>query len=334
MSMGTCCAQAAFRPLRTDYRKTISASCGTIVMVMAARLARTCAGPIRATVSRKMRPRRRRCSTRRITIESSGAAASSAARRRPIPGRPAGAGTALHVPEFRYRPAVRICAADLDSEPELRDAVRRNRSARRTEGSIHGARTAFAEDCRGRDLRPVGGGRIFFSAEHPGTRLSGAIVSATAGRDVLRPPANGFKAWLTACLMAYVPLGFRVLRTIRPILRFGNTIVVTRYDDVREVFLNDAAFRVPYKDKLDIIMGGHPFFLSMDDTPEYRRDKAAMRLVVRPADITERLAGEVERRGGHIHVPAPGHPVNVHSPLRPGAVHVRTGCLLVFHRLR
>ena len=62
-------------------------------------------------------------------------------------------------------------------------------------------------------------------------------MSATARRDVLRPPANGFKAWLTACLMAYVPLGFRILRTIRPILRFGNTIVVTRYDDVREVFL-------------------------------------------------------------------------------------------------
>jgi len=111
-------------------------------------------------------------------------------------------------------------------------------------------------------------------------------VSATAGRDVLRPPANGFKAWLTACLMAYVPLGFRVLRTIRPILRFGNTIGVA-YDDVREVFLNDAAFRAPYKDKLDIILGGHRLFLSMDDRPEHRRDKAAMRPVVRPADRNE-----------------------------------------------
>jgi cytochrome P450 len=116
--------------------------------------------------------------------------------------------------------------------------------------------------------------------------------------------------------MAYVPLGFRVLRTIRPILRFGNTIVVTRYDDVREVFLNDAAFRVPYKDKLDIIMGGHPFFLSMDDTPEYRRDTAAMRLVVRPADITERLAGEVERRAEHIVANAKGHLEIVDSLVR------------------
>ena len=140
-------------------------------------------------------------------------------------------------------------------------------------------------------------------------------MSATAGRDVLRPPANGFKAWLTACLMAYVPLGFRILRTIRPILRFGNTIGVA-YDDVREVFLNDAAFRVPYKDKLDIIMGGHPFFLSMDDTPEYRRDTAAMRLVVRPADITERLAGEVERRAEHIVANAKGHLEIVDSLVR------------------
>jgi hypothetical protein len=72
------------------------------------------------------------------------------------------------------------------------------------------------------------------------------------------------------------------------------------YDDVREVFLNDAAFRAPYKDKLDIIMGGHRLFLSMDDTPEYRRDKAPMRLVVRPADSKRDAVCEI---------------INVHQPL-------------------
>jgi len=141
-------------------------------------------------------------------------------------------------------------------------------------------------------------------------------MSATATRDVLRPQADGLKARVTASLMGYVPLGFRVLRAIRPILRFGNTVVVTRYDDVREVFLNDAAFRVPYKNKLDVIMGGHPFFLSMDDTPEYRRDTAAMRLVVRPADIAERLAPEVEQLAERIVADARGHLEVVDSLVR------------------
>ncbi len=49
-----------------------------------------------------------------------------------------------------------------------------------------------------------------------------------------------------------------------------------RYDDVREVFATDPAFGVTYKDKLDVIMGGEPFFLGMAQHPAisggYRRD--------------------------------------------------------------
>jgi len=41
-------------------------------------------------------------------------------------------------------------------------------------------------------------------------------------------------------------------------------------------FLNDPAFRVPYAEKLNVIMGGLPLFLGMDDTPEYRRGTEAM----------------------------------------------------------
>ncbi|MGZ8255361.1 MAG: hypothetical protein ACXWVT_10950, partial [Burkholderiaceae bacterium] len=70
--------------------------------------------------------------------------------------------------------------------------------------------------------------------------------------------------------------------------------MVTRYDDVREVFLDDRSFRVPYAEKLDVIMGGQPFFLSMDDTPEYRRDTEAMRKVVRTGDLPS-LAARTEQ---------------------------------------
>ena len=118
----------------------------------------------------------------------------------------------------------------------------------------------------------------------------------TAGTaSVLRPEPSRLKRLLSSCIMGLLPFGFRILRKWWPIPRFGNTAVVTRYDDVREVFLNDTAFGVPYREKLDVIMGGQPFFLGMGDTPEYRRDTSAMRTVLRNDDIATRLAPAVER---------------------------------------
>ena len=127
----------------------------------------------------------------------------------------------------------------------------------------------------------------------------------TAG-EVLRPAPGGLKARLAGWAMSHVGVAFRILRALWPIPRFGRTAVVTRYDDVREVFLADAAFPVSYREKLDVIMGGHPFFLGMGDTPEYRRDTEAMRKVVRREDIPERLAPAVERRAEQVIASAAG----------------------------
>ena len=124
--------------------------------------------------------------------------------------------------------------------------------------------------------------------------------------EVLRPASGGLKARLAGWAMSHVGLAFRILRALWPIPRFGRTAVVTRYDDVREVFLADAAFPVSYREKLDVIMGGHPFFLGMGDTPEYRRDTEAMRKVVRREDIPERLAPAVERRAEQVIASAAG----------------------------
>jgi cytochrome P450 len=126
-------------------------------------------------------------------------------------------------------------------------------------------------------------------------------MSTGARQDVLRPPPNGPVGWLMAGLMAWVmqtvlPFGFRLLRNRRS----GNRFVATRYDEVCEVFLNDQSFRVPYAEKLDVIMGGHPFFLSMDDTRQYRDDTAAMRKVIRIDDIPGRLVPKVEQLGNQI----------------------------------
>jgi cytochrome P450 len=123
---------------------------------------------------------------------------------------------------------------------------------------------------------------------------------STAPTDVLRPAAGGLKATIMGGVMALLPFVFRILRAAWPIAWFGNTFVVTRDDDVREVFLNDAAFHVPYGPKLDVITGGQPFILSMNDTTVHRRDTEALRKVIQVTDIPQRLAPEVERLGEQI----------------------------------
>lgn len=118
-------------------------------------------------------------------------------------------------------------------------------------------------------------------------------------REVLRP-AHGFKPWLMGKVLASLPFVFRIVRAVWPIPKIGRMVAATRCHDVREVFLNDEAFGVPYKAKLDVIMGGQPFFLGMGDTPTYRADTGAMRKVVRREDVEARLAPAVERMAGEI----------------------------------
>ena len=104
--------------------------------------------------------------------------------------------------------------------------------------------------------------------------------------EVLRPGPTGFQRWLATTIMEAIPFGLSVLRRVWPIPHFGTTYVVTRYDDVREVFATDTAFRVPYKPNLDVITGCEPFFLGMDRTPQYEAGVAAMRRVIRMDDLT------------------------------------------------
>ncbi len=103
--------------------------------------------------------------------------------------------------------------------------------------------------------------------------------------QVLRPAATGPKGWLMQKALAAAPTAFAMLRRVRPILRVGSTYIVTRYDDVTEVFQNDAAFGVPYKAKLDVLTGGEPFFLGMADGPAYRTALGAMSRVFKREDL-------------------------------------------------
>src|SRR5436190_19143629 len=125
-------------------------------------------------------------------------------------------------------------------------------------------------------------------------------MSATTVQDPLRPVGGFQRAVGNLLVGTLVPLGLRVLRALPRNPRLGKIVVASRYDEVREVFLNDPAFHVPYAEKLNVIMGGHPFFLGMDDSEQYRRDTAAMRQVIQIPDIAGRLAPAVERCGEKI----------------------------------
>ena len=106
-----------------------------------------------------------------------------------------------------------------------------------------------------------------------------------------------------------------ILRDFAPILLWkkGKFALVTRYDDVKEVFLADDAFGVPYTEKLNVITGGVPFILGMEDSREYRRSRDAMRSVMR-LDPTHKVVATDDIEIGSP--PQPKSPARISSPPR------------------
>ena len=133
-------------------------------------------------------------------------------------------------------------------------------------------------------------------------------MNSGAPEPVFRPPT--MRTRIGGFAMRRMPLLLRIARRLWPIPRLGNNYIVTRYDDVRDVYLNDRAFGVPYKTNLDVIMDGEPFFLSMGDTPAYHAGRNAMLEVVKREDIPARLVPQaeamaeaiVEQAGGRLEV--------------------------------
>ena len=130
-------------------------------------------------------------------------------------------------------------------------------------------------------------------------------MNALTSRDVLRPGKKGIARWIEGRVFALMPYAFAFFRRWKPVVKFGGMTLTSRYDDVKEVFGTDPVFGTPYKAKLDVIMGGEPFFLGMGDTPLYHRDTDAMRMVVLPKDLPE-LGRKVEAMAEAIVAAAPG----------------------------
>ncbi|MGC2694260.1 MAG: cytochrome P450 [Candidatus Angelobacter sp.] len=78
---------------------------------------------------------------------------------------------------------------------------------------------------------------------------------------------------------------FAILRNIKPVLVVKNFALVTRYRDVQEVLARDDVFEVTYGKKMEQVTCGENFFLGMQNSPEYERDVAHMRSVMRRDDI-------------------------------------------------
>jgi cytochrome P450 len=70
----------------------------------------------------------------------------------------------------------------------------------------------------------------------------------------------------------------------------NGSVVVTRYEDVKEVLRRDDDFAVVYEPRMRQITAGENFFLGMQDTPEYTRDVSNMRIAVRRDDLPNIIA--------------------------------------------
>lgn len=88
---------------------------------------------------------------------------------------------------------------------------------------------------------------------------------------------------------------FALLRRLKPILVLPQIAVVTKHEDCLQVLSYPTIFNVPYAEKFRQLCDGGGFFLGWDDTPEYTRDLASMRLVVRREDLPTRIAPFVQR---------------------------------------
>jgi cytochrome P450 len=103
---------------------------------------------------------------------------------------------------------------------------------------------------------------------------------------------------------------FALLRKIDPILLVKDMAIVTRFTDVQEILSRDDVFHVPYAQHFAMLCEGRNFILGMEDTPQYTRDVATLRLAIRREDIpgivaplvTARATALVSAAGGAIDV--------------------------------
>lgn len=113
----------------------------------------------------------------------------------------------------------------------------------------------------------------------------------------------------TLIVRRIIPAVFGLLRRIAPVFRFPftNTVLVTSFDHVQEVFLRHNDFPVPYQRQVDHLDWDPTFLLAMKDTPEYWKTVEQVRELWRDEDLdfVRQIAREVSEEklaaaGGRI----------------------------------
>jgi cytochrome P450 len=109
-----------------------------------------------------------------------------------------------------------------------------------------------------------------------GGSVRSRVIARLSGPDVLR--------LLFEVLRAFVP-NLALRRKLVTSYDNVGTVVVTRFDDVKDVLRRDQDFEVVYAPRMMRITDGQNFFLGMQDGALYSRDVSNMRLAVRSDDI-------------------------------------------------
>ncbi|WP_417465194.1 cytochrome P450 [Kordiimonas sp.] len=100
------------------------------------------------------------------------------------------------------------------------------------------------------------------------TKPSGATKTFSLADQRPGPVAQFF---VTLLVRKLIPFVFGVLRRFAPVFRFPftNTVIVTSFDYVQEVFARQKDFPVPYQKQVDLLDWKPTFLLAMKDTPAY-----------------------------------------------------------------
>ena len=81
-----------------------------------------------------------------------------------------------------------------------------------------------------------------------------------------------------------------MLRFVFPILKLGKIVVVTRYDDVKEILGDGFTYRAPYVENLKTVTGGnHEFILGMDPGTAYDHQRRVLINQIHSIDLSQTI---------------------------------------------
>lgn len=89
--------------------------------------------------------------------------------------------------------------------------------------------------------------------------------------DLAAQATGGWRAWLGQAFLDNSTWWLGLLRAVMPRPYFGKLLIVTRYDDVREVLERQDVFEVPFGREMKTLAGGENFVLGMQDGDRYRQ---------------------------------------------------------------